>query len=187
MCRKAAGAPCASACATELDFRGAPIVFWAQNTMPNIPGLRSPYAKVGRLVYFGRMLDKIRLHAAGKLPPEYVENIGDSKPGMFDTRCCGFLRVKYDGIRKCVLGGASDAEVLEWAEKQGGRRSDDECYVWNHFLMKRGWHDPAENIQRLRQRIRESGLEGKQIETYFDYIDYDEGRDPVAARSWETV
>ena len=35
--------------------------------MPNIPGLRSTYAKVGRLVYFGRMLDKIRLHAAGQL------------------------------------------------------------------------------------------------------------------------
>ncbi len=35
--------------------------------MPSVPGLRSPYAKVGRLVYFGRMLDKIRLHAAGRL------------------------------------------------------------------------------------------------------------------------
>jgi hypothetical protein len=42
--------------------------------MPNaIPGLRSCYDKVGRLIYFGRMLDKIRLHAAGQLPPEYQE------------------------------------------------------------------------------------------------------------------
>ena len=63
--------------------------------MPHIPGLRSPYLKVGRLVYFGRMLDKIRLHAAGKLPPEYVANLGDSSPGVFDTRCCSFLRVKF--------------------------------------------------------------------------------------------
>ena len=36
--------------------------------MPNVPGLRSPYIRVGRLVYFGRMLDKIRLHAAGPRP-----------------------------------------------------------------------------------------------------------------------
>ncbi len=43
--------------------------------MPHIPGLRSPYAKVGRLVFFGRMLDKIRLRAAGKLPVEYVANL----------------------------------------------------------------------------------------------------------------
>ena len=40
--------------------------------MPNIPGLRSCYDKVGRLIYFGRMLDKIRLHAAGQLPPDYA-------------------------------------------------------------------------------------------------------------------
>ena len=46
--------------------------------MPAIPGLRSPYAKIGRLVYFGRMLDKIRLHAAGQLPPDYVANLGDA-------------------------------------------------------------------------------------------------------------
>jgi hypothetical protein len=45
--------------------------------MPNIPGLRSCYDKVGRLIYFGRMLDKIRLHAAGQLPPDYVENLGE--------------------------------------------------------------------------------------------------------------
>ena len=47
--------------------------------MPQIPGLRSCYAKVGRFIYFGRMLDKIRLHAAGKLPPEYVEKLGDEQ------------------------------------------------------------------------------------------------------------
>jgi len=35
--------------------------------------------------------------------------------------------------------------------------------------------------------VRESGLEGRQIETYFDYIDFDEGRDPIAARAWESA
>ncbi|HMD61950.1 MAG TPA: DUF5069 domain-containing protein, partial [Opitutaceae bacterium] len=50
--------------------------------MPNIPDLRSPYAKVDRLVYFGRMLDKIRLHSAGRLPAEYLDNLGDGKPGV---------------------------------------------------------------------------------------------------------
>jgi Domain of unknown function (DUF5069) len=155
--------------------------------MPNVPGLRSPYAKVGRLVYFGRVLDKIRLHAQGKLPPDYVENIGDSKPGMFDTRCCAFLRVAYDEIRRRTLEGGSDEEVLEWVEQRGGRRTDEECYVWNCFLMKRGWHDSTELAQRLRRRINESGLEGKPIETFFDYIDFDEGRDPASERSWQKI
>ncbi len=33
---------------------------------------RSPAEKVGGLVHFGRMLDKIRAHARGELPAEYV-------------------------------------------------------------------------------------------------------------------
>ena len=42
----------------------------------NVPGLRSAYDQVGGIVHFGRMLDKIRLHAAGKLPADYRENLG---------------------------------------------------------------------------------------------------------------
>jgi hypothetical protein len=37
-------------------------------------GVRSPYDKVGDLLYFGRMLDKIRSHAKGELPLEYQVN-----------------------------------------------------------------------------------------------------------------
>ena len=48
-------------------------------------------------------------------------------------------------------------------------------------------HDPAENVKNLRRRIAESQLEDKGIETYFDYIDFDEGRDPFAEREWEKV
>ena len=155
--------------------------------MPHVPGLRSPYAKVGRLVYFGRMLDKIRLYAQGRLPADYVENLGDKTPGMFDTRCCAFLRVPYDDIRRRTLEGAGDGAVLEWAEGRGGRRADEECIVWNGFMMKRGWHDGDAIAERLRRRIEEGGLAGRPIETYFDFIDFDEGRDSLSAKSWETV
>ena len=39
-----------------------------------VPGLRSPYDKVGDIVYFGRMLDTIRWQASGRLPDGY--NLG---------------------------------------------------------------------------------------------------------------
>ena len=150
--------------------------------MSIVPGLRSPYAKVGRVVYFGRMVDKIRLHAAGKLPvDEYVANLGKG----FDARCCTFLRVDYEKLKEAVLSTAgSDEQVLAWAEQAGGRRSDDECETWNGFMMKRGFRDEVASI--LARRVRESGLEGKPIMTMFDYIDFDEGRDPVSAKAWET-
>ena len=155
--------------------------------MPNVPGLRSPYIKVGRIVYFGRMLDKIRLHEAGKLPDDYVDNLGDEKPGVFDYRCCRFLRVPFRDIRHRTLEGGSDDEILEWAEAKGGKRQDDECVVWNSFMMKRGWHDQPDNVSRLRFRVKEAGLQDKPIQTFFDFIDFDEGRDPVGARLWENV
>ncbi len=148
--------------------------------MPHVPGLRSPYAKVGRVVYFGRMLDKIRVHAAGKLPADYVPNLGKA----FDGRCISFLRVNYDELKARVLAGdLGDAQLLAWVEQRGGSRTDEECEVWNGFMMKRGWRDAAGEI--LMKRIRESSLESLPIQTMFDYLDFDEGRDPVSARAWE--
>jgi gluconokinase len=152
--------------------------------MPTIPGLRSPYAKVGRLVYFGRMLDKIRLHAAGRLPADYVANLGDAQPAVFDARCCHFLGIKFADFqtRARALAGDSDEALLAWCHDRGVARTDEECEVWNCFMMKRGWRDAAR--VRLNQRIAESSFKDKTIETFFDYIDFDEGRDPVATQAW---
>ena len=153
--------------------------------MPHVPGLRSPYARVGRLVYFGRMLDKIRLHARRALPADYAENLGDAKPTVFDGRLCRFLRVPFAQIQAHTLANphATDAEILAWVEQQGGRRTDEECEIFCAFLSKRGWRDAGAPI--LAQRAAEPDVAGKPISCMFDYIDFDEGRDPVAARAWE--
>jgi len=149
--------------------------------MPRVPGLRSNYVKVGRLVYFGRMIDKIRLHAAGRLPVEYHKNLGTG----FDGRCLTLLRVAYADLQARTLAGGTDEEILAWAEAKGGPRTDDECMWWNGFMMKRGWRDNASAT--VQQRIKEFGLEGKPIETMFDLNDSDEGYDPVGDRAWEKV
>ncbi|MCR6655276.1 MAG: DUF5069 domain-containing protein [Opitutus sp.] len=148
--------------------------------MPAVPGLRSCYSKVGRLVYFGRMLDKIRLHEAGWLPADYQANLGRG----FDGRCCAFLRIDYADLKARTLAGdLSDEQLLAFAEERGGRRTDEECEVWNGFMMKRGWRDAGTEL--LKKRIAEAGLESQPIMTMFDFIDFDEGRDPVATRAWE--
>lgn len=154
--------------------------------MPNVPGLRSPYAKVGRLVYFGRILDKIRLHAAGSLPPEYVANLGDTtSPNVFDARCCRFLGIAYADLRERVLAGGTDEELLAWAHAHGHSHSDEDCHIWNRFMMKLGWRD--ERTDLVRQRVIDYGFAGRGlvIETMFDLIDYDEGRDPVTTHPWD--
>lgn len=153
--------------------------------MPHVPGLRSCYAKVGRLVYFGRMLDKIRLHAAGSLPAEYQKNLGDAQFLVLDGRCCRFLGVRYAELRDRTLAGGTDGDVLAWVQANGTARTDEECHMWNRFILKLGWRDERSAV--LPQRIIDAGLTGKPIETIIDHIEYDEGRDPVATKAWDSV
>lgn len=143
-------------------------------TMPSVPGLRSPYAKVGRLVYFGRMLDKIRLHAAGQLPAEYVANLGESNPRIFDGRCCRFLGIAHNDLVARTLADDTDEEILAWAHARGTPRTDEECAVWNGYMAKLGWRDEVHD--RLKLRLTEYGLVDRGIETMFDLIEADEGR-----------
>jgi len=151
--------------------------------MPHVPGLRSCYAKVGRLVYFGRMLDKLRLQEAGQLPADY--NVGDAQHNTLDGRCCRFLGVKHADLRERTLAGGTDEEILAWVHARGTPRTDEECHMWNRFLVKLGWRDERSAV--LPQRIKDSGLDGKDVQTLIDHIEYDEGRDPVADRAWDKI
>ena len=48
------------------------------------------YIETKGLIYFARMLDKIRLKAGGELPPDYFTGV-DEDPTHFDARCTRFL------------------------------------------------------------------------------------------------
>src|SRR5678815_2764197 len=71
------------------------------------------YIETKGLIYFARMLDKIRLKARGELPPDYFTGV-DEDPTMFDARCTRFLDVNYDELVERTLKGGSDEEILEW-------------------------------------------------------------------------
>jgi gluconokinase len=133
--------------------------------------VRSPAEKVGGMVYFGRMLDKIRVHARGELPEDYQPNLGKG----FDAKCCAFLHLDYAELVKRVKEGASDEWVLEWGFANGRRPSEDEITMWNEFMRKFGWRDHAAEI--LERRKREAAMQDRaEIETMFQFIDADEGR-----------
>jgi gluconokinase len=141
----------------------------------HIPGLRSPSEQLQGLVYFARMIDKIRLAAAGKLPEGWHAARGTTMTGSFDARCCRFLHIDYAALEAETLkGDKTEAELLEWAFAQGRRPTDEEIEVWNAFMLKRGWHDAG--TQRLNERLAEIGLPPGTVQTMFEFIDLDEGR-----------
>jgi hypothetical protein len=138
-----------------------------------IPGLRSPFDAVNGLVYFGRMLDKIRLNAAGKLPEGWQPMRGAVK-GSFDWRCCEFLKIDYAALEAETLKGGSDESLLAWAYANGRQPTEQEIEVWNAFMTKRGWRDAG--TQRLNERLEEIGLPPGTVQTMFEFIEIDEGR-----------
>ena len=89
------------------------------------------YIQTKGLIYFARMLDKIRLKAAGKLPPDYFTGVED--PTHFDARCTRFLGVNYDELAERTLQGGSDEEILEWCFARGRRPSDGKFLFGMHF------------------------------------------------------
>jgi Domain of unknown function (DUF5069) len=144
-----------------------------------IPGLRSPHDQVEGIVYFGRMLDKIRLFAEGKLPEGWQAARGVAAKTSFDSRCCNFLKIDYAALERETLMGRGDEQMLEWAFARGRKPSDDEIEIWNAFMTKRGWRD--EGTKRLNERLAEIGLPPGTVQTMFEFIDLDEGRLEVSS------
>ncbi|MBI3598379.1 MAG: DUF5069 domain-containing protein [Nitrospirae bacterium] len=132
----------------------------------------SAYGKVNGVVYFARMLDKIRLKAAGELPVAYHSNLG---VGLFDRLCCQFLSVAYTAVVERVLQGGSDNAILQWCFETGRKPNDDALLIWNDFATKKGWRDDFSD--KLTQFKIDGGLSNRnEIQTLFDYYEFDEGR-----------
>ncbi len=151
--------------------------------MPRVTGLRSPHARVGRVVLFGRVLDKIRLAARGALPPEFHPNMGEGSPERLDAQCCRFLGVAYAALRARTLQGGCDEEILSWAQANGALRGDEECAIWNRYMTKWGWRDDQSDT--LRAEAAEHGLVARRPETVFELFDLEEDRPAGGTRSWE--
>ena len=148
--------------------------------MPAIEGLRSPYDKtVGGLHHLGRMLDKIRLMQAGRLPEDFHRNYGLSV-GL-DGQLCGFLNVKFAEVEAKVKAGGSDAEIAEWMFATGLRPNRSQAYVWNEHSRKLGWND---RVTAYLANVRsEPDWQHITALTSFDFIEQSEGRVPPAQRT----
>ena len=123
------------------------------------------------MLYFARMLDKIRKMDSSELREDFHKNLGK---GM-DERCVKFLGIDYTDLVKQTLLGGTDEDILQWCFTNGRKLDDNDIFIWNEFLRKVGWRDNVTDI--LVKRKRESGIEDRDdIVTMIDYFEIDEGR-----------
>ncbi|MDQ6623478.1 MAG: DUF5069 domain-containing protein [Verrucomicrobiota bacterium] len=140
---------------------------------------KSPKEMTRGVVYFPRMLDKIRLQARGELSEEYHANLGAQRAA--DGAICNFLRVNYAELLARVLEGGSDEEILDWCFEKGRRPNEGDLVIWNGFASKLGWRDFATPV--LEREKKKHGLEGRdEIACIPDLIDFEEGRGQNAAQ-----
>ena len=135
----------------------------------------SDYLETKGLIYFARMLDKIRLNAEERLAPGYFLGVED--PTFFDARCTRFLGVDYDELAARTLQGGSDEEILDWCFAHGKKPGEEEIEIWNAFISKRGWRDAgSEDLQAAKERL--GWADRNDIQTWVDLHDAEEGRTP---------
>jgi Domain of unknown function (DUF5069) len=131
---------------------------------------RSPYAKLGGYVHLPRLIDKAKLHRQGLLDGYNYKTVG------FDKHLLAFLKLNGDAFEEAANRLEEDAAILNWVQENGEKNSPEATEQWNEAMISRH-PDTAAKKARFLHFLKQSGGEGrKDIRTYFDLIEFDEGR-----------
>ena len=131
---------------------------------------RSPYERLGGFVHLPRLIDKARLHRKGLLDGYNYKSTG------FDKHLLAFLKLNPEAFEEAAHRLDDDEKILDWVQKNGAKHSPEEIEHWNEAMIARH-PDTAAKKARFLHFLKEAGGEGrKDIRTYFDLIEFDEGR-----------
>jgi Domain of unknown function (DUF5069) len=131
---------------------------------------RSPYQKLGGYVHLPRLIDKARLYQQGLLNGYNYKTVG------FDKHLLTFLKLNPDEFEDAVNRLEDDHAILKWVQEHGTKHSEEAVEEWNQNMINRH-PDTAVKKARFMHFLKEAGGEGrKDIKTYFDLIEFDEGR-----------
>jgi hypothetical protein len=133
---------------------------------------RSPRETMAGWAHLPRYIDKIRLHLAGKLPPDYQENLGKGFDGLW-LQAAGLT---HEQMVEQVRRSITDGEICDWVRRTARKSASDQATHLEAMLNYPGPDDTAMR-ERLRLRKEQSGLADRDdIQRFVDYIDADEGR-----------
>jgi hypothetical protein len=133
---------------------------------------RSPRETMAGWTYLPRFVDKIRLHLAGKLHPDYQENFTEGFDGRW-LKAAGLTAEQFIAV---VRNTITDGEVCDWV-LQNVKKTEAEKAALNDFILNRGREGDGEVAARLKMLKEEAGLSHRDdIQTFVDFIDADEKR-----------
>ena len=132
---------------------------------------RSPRETMSGWIYLPRFVDKIRLHLAGKLHPDYAANFTEG----FDGAWLKAAGLTAETFIEAVKHTVTDGQVADWVRAHVRKGEADQAALAN-YILNRG-SDTDEMRARLEQRKKDAGLAHRaEILTFVDFIDADEKR-----------
>ena len=131
---------------------------------------RSPYERLGGYVHLPRLIDKARLHRKGLLNGYNYKTVG------FDKHLLAFLKLNPEAFEEAANRLDADDAVLTWVQEHSVKHSPETITQWNEVMISRH-PDTAAKKARFLHFLKEAGGETRRdIRTYFDLIEFDEGR-----------
>ena len=123
-------------------------------------------------IYLPRYIDKIRLHLAGKLHPDYQPNFGKGFDGMW-LNAAGVTHEQMIGV---VQNSITDGDVCDWV-RENVEATPAVKAAHREAMLNRPAPDDTAGQERLSQRKVEAGIGGRDdVKTFVDLIDADEKR-----------
>lgn len=133
---------------------------------------RSPRETMAGWMHLPRFVDKVRLHLAGKLHPDYQANFCKGFDGAW-LEAAGLNAEQFIAV---VSGTVTDGEVCDWVLKNVKKTAAEKEAHRQGMLNYPKATDEAMQA-RLKQRKEQSGLAHRDdLKLFVDYIDADEKR-----------
>lgn len=134
--------------------------------------LRSPYEQMLGWMHLPRYVDKMRLHLAGQLDPEYVPFLGKATDALW-LHAAGLT---HEQMLDLVKNAITDGQICEWL-RLNLHKTDAEKHAFNHLLVNRPDPHDREQMEVFAQRKAFYQVSHRDDVTKFlDLIEADEGR-----------
>lgn len=133
---------------------------------------RSPRETMDGWHYLPRYIDKIRLHLAGKLHPDYQNNLGIAFDGLW-LKTAG---VTHGQFVKVVNNSTTDGEVFDWVRTNVKKTQAEKDAHWQEMLCRPKPDDEAAQAKLKLRKEQCGGAHRDDVKTFVDVIDLDEKR-----------